>query len=446
MRHLSFDSWVLASIPSASAKRRRSVRSRLKRLVFAGGLVVAAIPAQAGATTIPSNPEMQDYLIIGLGPTNGSATVDVGHASNTNNFELGANKAPVPSTSDFLVSGGGPGLQGNVPDVDNVLNEVLISGVPEGIEHVGQGISFDGNVAITDMSGQFNFQDVGVYADPAIGIRCGNTVNTCNDGTSDSFFNDPNHFPNTFDGVTGIQIGPGDAVQATRIDSDGTPGNVGITGMVDFSVMETEMTNLAATIPTLLPTGTLNVSGTGVDVVGSGGTINSDTVFLLSAGVNIIDVVTGGGVDFLIQNSTFVIDGPVGAFALFRIPDDANMLISQANILVGDGGIGLNAVVFYTDQENANQHFNFNNTIINGVAFWDLGPFVNPIMNHGGEININNAQGCTQLVADKITLNDVRFQRCAAIVPEPGTFGLTGLGLLGLSLLGAGGRRRSFLR
>ena len=87
--------------------------------------------------------EVQDYLVIGLGDA------EVGHALNMNNFELGANKAPVPSTSDFLNSGGGPGLAGNVPDL------------PSGIEAVGQGIAGDGNVAILSPSGRFNLQDVG---------------------------------------------------------------------------------------------------------------------------------------------------------------------------------------------------------------------------------------------------------------------------------------------
>jgi hypothetical protein len=425
--------WELpACLESVSPTRRRSVRSRLRLLAYAAGLALAAVPAQVGATSFPVTTEVQDFLIIGTGPGNASPTVDVGHAANTNNFELGANKAPVPATSDFLTGGGGgggPGLAGNVPDL------------PSGILAVGQGISGDGNVAITDMTGAFNLQDVGVYADPAIGIRCANTESACNDGSQNSFFNDPNQFPNTFVPVadptmgTGDKVNPNEADPTTSIGDDWGPGGVGVTGNIDFSVLEGELANLAAAIPTLTGTGTLDVSGTG-------GKIESDTTFLLSPGVNIIDVVTGGGVDFLIQNSNFVIDGPVGAFALFRLPDDANMLISQANVLVGDGGIGLNAVTFYTDQENANQHFNFNNTVINGVAFWDLGPFVDPIMNFGGEININNAQGCTQLIADKVTLNDVRFTRCAAVVPEPGTFGLTALGLLGLSLLAAGRRGR----
>ncbi|MEE8476646.1 MAG: hypothetical protein V3T01_14920 [Myxococcota bacterium] len=80
------------------------------------------------------------------------------------------------------------------------------------------------------------------------------------------------------------------------------------------------------------------LTGTGpLDLRGNDGKIDSDTVFLLSPGINIIDVVTGRGVHFLIQNSNFVIDGPEAALALFRIPDDANLLIAQANILVGDG-------------------------------------------------------------------------------------------------------------
>ncbi len=40
------------------------------------------------------------------------------------------------------------------------------------------------------------------------------------------------------------------------------------------------------------------------------------------------------------------------------------------------------------------------------MAFWTLAET-------GGQININNAQGCTQLIADEIVLNDVRFTRCA---------------------------------
>ncbi len=112
-------------------------------------------------------------------------------------------------------------------------------------------------------------------------------------------------------------------------------------------------------------------------------------------------------------------DGPAGAQAIFVVPDDANFLISNGNILVGDGGIDLDSVVIFSDKHDTNAHFSFDNTVINGVAFWSIG--ASGPATTGGEIAINNGQGCTQLIADKITLNDVRFGRCGpGFGPPPG--------------------------
>ena len=168
--------------------------------------------------------------------------------------------------------------------------------------------------------------------------------------------------------------------------------------------------------------------------------IGATLTVTLEAGLNVIDIETAVGTDFLIENSTLIIDGPADGFGIFRLrvdPDsnnglNQNMIISQSNIFAGDGGIGLNNVLFFTSRTGQSQHFNFDNTIINGVAFWSVGK-------QGGEININNAQGCTQLVADKIELQDIRFSRCSFVpVPEPSTQLLLGLGLLAMAV----GRRR----
>jgi hypothetical protein len=340
----------------------------------------------------------------------------VGQAANTNNFELGANKAPTPSTSSFLDGGssGGPSLLGNVPNI------------PLSAKPVASGILGGGNIAITHTSGVFNLQDVGVYGN--LGIRTAQSAAAADAGTQNSFFNDPNHFPNTFTstGLTnpgvhnntggfGTTVNPGAAVQSTRIDQ---PNGAGVTGNVNFAPLLAELNTAKTTIPTLAQTAVLNVSGTGGQIQ------NQTLVVNLVSGVNVIDIVTGGS-DFKIDNSSLVIDGPADAVAIFRVPDHANMLISNGNVLIGDGGINDHAVLFYSDRENNNQHFNFNNAILNGVAFWSLG-------GAGGEININNAQGCTQLVADKINLNDVRFGGCTfTLIPEPGCLTMVLLGATG---------------
>ncbi len=400
---------------------RQAVRSTL----FVGIAALCAAAGHAVAGTLPFSTSLSgDFLIIGMGPVNSvGARPGVGAAIDIDNFEIGANKAPVPSTSGFLNGGssGGPGLLGNVPNIP--LNAMVVH----------SGICNNGNMAVTHPQGGYTLSDVGVYAD--LGLLTAGPHATADQGTQNSFFNDPNHFPNTFTstGLTnpgvnnntggfGTDVNPGSAVQSTRMDS---ANFAGVTGSVNFAPLLAELAAARAAINVLPQTGTLNVSGTG-------GTISTNTTITLGAGLNVIDLVTGGG-DFKVENCNLVIDGPAGAKAIFRVPDHAKFLVSQANILVGNSGIDLNSVLFYTDRPDNSTHFDFNNTVINGVAFWSLGET-------GGQIGINNAQGCTQLIADKVaSINDVRFCRCEFLIPAPGA----GLALLGLCSLGVARHRRN---
>jgi len=426
-------------------------RAQILVPVLVLGICAALLPLGQPAHAYSLGTQIGQYLLIGMGPVNDlGPQPGIGQAVNMNNFELGANKANVPAPSFF-----GPDLRGNVPNI------------PSSAKPVATGITTDGNVAITSPGGVFNLQDVGVYADR--GIRCAQSIANCDVGTQNSFFNDPNQFPSTFtpsgtgaptnnnvDG-TGVIVNPGDAVQTTRIDK---PTSSGVFGSFDFSSLLAELLAAQAAVPLLGTTATLNVSGTGgkitkdVEGIGfTGGITGSDvqitdgrggssgdrsaesglTTVNLSSGLNVIDIVTGGGKDFLIQESSLVIDGPADAFAIFRIPSDAKMNISNANVLVGDGGIGLNNVLFFSNRTDKGTHFGFSNTVLNGISFWTLNTT-------GGSIDINNAQGCTQLIADKIVLNDVRFMRCGfgdttQRVPAPGGVLLLGVGLAGLGAL-----------
>lgn len=143
----------------------------------------------------------------------------------------------------------------------------------------------------------------------------------------------------------------------------------------------------------------------------SAGVISTDTTFTASPGLNVIDIDTGGA-DFILSNANLVVDGPVDAIVIFRLPGNINMIVTQGNILIGTSGIGLRNVLFVTCQTTSGTHFDVSNAVINGVAFWSLGP-------NNGMISVDNSQGCTQLVADNITLNNSRFTRCAfTCVPD----------------------------
>jgi hypothetical protein len=70
--------------------------------------------------------------------------------------------------------------------------------------------------------------------------------------------------------------------------------------------------------------------------------------------------------------------------------------------------------------------FSFNDTVLNGVGFWDLIIFGNTNNNNPTssaignanfdngttELKVNNGQGCTQFISPKINQNDVRWIRC----------------------------------
>jgi hypothetical protein len=456
--------------------------------------VFVALPNRAQADPIFWTKETEQFLIIGLGPVNDStvppqSTVGIGSASLNSNFELGAMRAPVPSTDDFLYAKlnesspgtGGPTLLGAVPNM------------PANARPVEQGVSYSGNIALTHPDAIIQLSNIGVYADPSVGIQLSN-LNTRSDAVqgSNSFFNDlievngvmvPG-FPNTFEMDSNGNLVPSlqegvvveadpdsdsdtlNANQAARVVDRNDPG-VTIT---DFTALLAELDTAVSAIGSALADATLDLTNSSnagkLDGGFPGNTTNfgtatttgpislsaSDetlTLTLQQAGITVVDILTGGNA-FVLENMNLVIDAldPL-AQVIFRLPgstgheetggDPAQVMdISNANVLAGNG-IGKHNIMFYTDAPNNGVFFSFDNTILNGITFWDLGF-------SGGGIHINNAQGSVQLVADFVNLQDVRFDRwaydseiAAVVAPEPSSFLLLGLG--GFVLIGYSRRR-----
>lgn len=300
----------------------------------------------------------------------------IGTSTAVSNFELGANTSVVPMA----------GLAGSVPPLPANAQTVLV------------GIGGNGDIANTHFDGNFDLSNVDVWGDT--GIDCAGPLSSCNTGLSNTNFNG-----------------------APMTTSNGINGNV------DLSGVDAELASAKSIIPTFVGDHALFLDFSADGIWDTNLTIN------LASGTTVIDFDTGGN-DLLLSNSNLLIDGPADAFAVFRIPDDANFNVGQSNIVVGNSGIGLNNVLFYTDKPDNDQHININDAIVNGVAFWDLNM-------DGGEVTFNNVQGCTQVVADKINLNDVRLNNSHFIgVPEPSSFALAALGVVGLLFTAIRRKRR----
>ncbi len=333
-------------------------------------LALLLSPVAASSMTLTPAPLASEYLLVGTG-----SSVEV-VATAVSNFELGANNDVVPMS----------GLAGSVP------------ALPGNALAVGTGILGNGDTAITNLNGVFNFSNIDVFGN--MGIDCARpTVGNCQAGLSNSNFN-------------GSPMTP----------SNGLNANVNLVPLLDELMMAAGAINAHSSDITL------NFSDDGI--------WDTSLSIVLASGLTVFDFDTGVH-DLSLNSENLLIDGPSDAFAVFRIPDDDNFNVSGSNIVVGDGGIGLNNVLFFSDKQDNMQHININGAIVNGVAFWDLG------MMENGEIHLDNVQGCTQVIAGKVNLNNVRIGNCAFVIPEPATGSLLALGLAGLAATASRRSRRA---
>lgn len=415
----------------ASAVYKMSSLSKFGIAISAAALTgLMTLPSYAGPITLEDlkTDNTSKYLGIHMGTKDSGADVlsvgsDGGDAGSNNRSALGR----INPTND---------LPASEPGADAPSGASNAHTVPDGAD--APVSSFGGNFALTGSDTQIDLSDTDTYANEGanFGFECANS--DCVKGNSNANF----FTPDGSNPDVGLPIGTNEGT----IDS----GN-GVTQNVTFTDLTSDIADMKTLLQQLTPadyTATLDLTD-GED--GSDGYIDNRNPgdsfdFILGDnldsggmidGLNVIYIETGGN-DFNLNNSNFIIDGSADSTFIFVVEAPEDMLITNSRILVGDD-MGLNNVLFAVMADTNDTHFNFSQSEVMGISFWDLS---SKDHTYDGSIVMNNVRGCGQWVSNQLgDWNDVSIDKCAfnpgppdEKVPAPAALGLIGFGLAGLGL------------
>ncbi|OUR77351.1 hypothetical protein A9Q83_11690 [Alphaproteobacteria bacterium 46_93_T64] len=368
----------------------KSVRLFACSAIVASGAILSGITPAVSATYLP------DYMVIATGQSN-SSNNNVGNPLHLSTSELGA-----------IGANGAVSPPGSVPSIPGA----------HGSSRASSGITYDGDVAITETNGVITSSNSHVYSantgagnQGTQGIDCAGSYNTCTDSGSQISSNNKHGTP----GPTLTNLGNNKGVQG------GFAAHMADL-KTEAQTLTTDYWNLAATDTF----GFEKIDGNRLDVFGSGD--------------HVIDLGTKD--KFLLQNGTWTISGAADTTVIFRLVNDSIFDISQANLVVG-GAMGLNNVLFLVDGKDGTGSFTFNNVFFNGMSFWDYGG-----QGEKNEAVWNNVAGCGQVMTDKINFNNVSMTGCefnptVTVVPLPAAFPLYGAGIAIMGFIGWRKKRRA---
>ena len=465
------------------------VLSLVFQAVPGAGIASAASPVADWAMVAPAAPhnapalaEINQYLIVGMRPSSAGEAVTIGSS-----HEIGADRQTLSGddpTSGSYISPVTPGI--NPPDPDPFspdLRDVFfpdpsapfdttknrwIWNASAGSNGPGQnhylpgaaplfrGVDWSGDVAVTSATGTFSLQDINVFGQ--FGFRATNQSAPVNVSNS-YYFDDPSLAGVSMDSLDNTLPSPDSPSQGwdggynhTQLLADLRSWRDYIRGLPRDAFFNS---GDGANPRDLVNRNSINQAGGGL------GKFVYDVNALDSNGDGyaVIDIAYDG-TDFDVNNSDWIIDDSNLAngtpFVIFRIRGQANMTMSNASIMIGEGvacaGNGLAALFvkvhpeeeFTSTSGSSNAVFNANNLVVNQVGFWDLNtigdastdtdypapsdPSVylsgsggmpgTDYVNRGQQTNYtlfsdNNGQGCSQFISPFVYLQNVRWIKCS---------------------------------
>ena len=339
--------------------KRKAFFSLLLVLLVTAVFMIPAYADTQATNSAPSITEINQYLIIGMRPSAAGEAVTIGSSN-----EIGADRQTLsggtpsgnpdtnrisPLTPSITPADPDP-YSPNMRDVlfpdpsapsdpsknrwlwDNDADAHYLPGPSGSKLFLFRGVDWSGDVAVTSATGTFSLQDINVFGQ--FGFRATSTTAPVNISNS-YYFDDPS--------LTGVLMDPiegGGADQPTR----GWDGGYNHTQLLtDLRLWRTYIRDL--------PRDTFFNSGDGSnprDLVNrnskdgnAGGKLMYDVAGLdtNNDGTVVVDIAFDG-TDFEVNNSDWVIynsDTANPKFVIFRIRGQANMNMSNASIMVGEG-------------------------------------------------------------------------------------------------------------
>ncbi len=395
-----------------------------------GVLLLSMMSGQALASVTTT--QTQQYLIIATG---GSETFI------SNEGELGADQQVVSDSGGAANGSIHDSFGGGNLDLEFFVNDnrwenydsgniVGKSDYLKGAKILGEAPDYTGNVALTDSGGSFTSEKTDYFA--SIGIRCAQSGSGCssanNDLDDDSWkesgsdsFKNLHHIANANNGGLSQFSNPDLTQMLYELDewkkyiSD---PNL----LAEFKITNANMDNRSYKDNSPYK---LDIDNIDDGVQFSVNNMGSTTGNFVNDGIAIIDIDVGNGVDFSVNNSDWIlqtIGGLEGTIAIFRMVGKKSIKFVNSSIMMSCSNKGSGhcedetvqnlGALFYTDSANSDA-FTITQSILGGIGLWDMS-------NKSDGININNLQGCTQLISDKVKLSSTnRLNRCSLAYTEP---------------------------